>query len=201
VPITSQETITNHPTFRDITLKINRILPAILFAALMAACSQSSPPSATPFKPIATLQDIMQSIIDPNVDFVWNAVSSVSTAEGTQEHRPETDEEWQQIRQHTLALAEAGNLLLIENRLVAHQSTNTSSGGAELSSQDIQKLIESNREDYLKRINSLQNATELLLAAIDKKNADELEKAGGDVEHACEQCHSQFWYPNDKRPK
>jgi hypothetical protein len=116
VPITSQETITNHPTFRDITLKINRILPAILFAALMAACSQSSPPSATPFKPIATLQDIMQSIIDPNVDFVWNAVSSVSTAEGTQEHRPETDEEWQQIRQHTLALAEAGNLLLIENR-------------------------------------------------------------------------------------
>ncbi|WP_347989030.1 cytochrome c [Methylomonas sp. AM2-LC] len=201
MPIISQETITNLPTFRDITLKIKQIFPAIPFAALLAACSQSSPPSATLFKPIATLQDIMQSIIDPNVDFVWNAVSSVSTAEGTQEHRPETDEEWEQLRQHALTLAEAGNLLLIENRIVAHQNANTSSGGAELNSQDIQKLIESNREDYVQRVHSLQNATELVLAAIDKKNADELEKAGGDVEHACEQCHSQFWYPNDKRPK
>ena len=143
----------------------------------------------------------MQSIIDPNVDYVWNAVSSVSTAEGTEERRPETDEEWNEIRQHALALAEAGNLLLIENRPIAHQNANTSSGGAELSPQDIQKIIDSNREDYMQRVHSLQDAAELLLAAIDKKNADELEKAGGDVEHACEQCHSQFWYPNDSRPK
>jgi hypothetical protein len=40
-----------------------------------------------------------------------------------------------------------------------------------------------------------------LIAAIDTKNVEALEQAGGEVEQACEQCHSQFWYPGDNRPK
>jgi len=185
-------------------LKTNHVFLLILMALLLAACSQPSPPPeppATPFKPTATLQDIMLSIIDPNIDYVWNAVSSVSTATGTEERRPETDEDWKLLRQHALAVAEAGNLLLIENRPVANQNANTSSGGAELNSQEIQKLIAANRTEYVQRAYALHDAAELLLVAIDKKSVDELEKAGGDVEHACEQCHSQFWYPNDNRPK
>jgi len=185
-------------------LKITRVFPSILLTPLLFACSQPASPPEPPaalFKPTATLQDIMLSIIDPNIDYVWNAVSSVSTATGTEERRPETDEDWKLLRQHALAVAEAGNLLLIENRPVASANANTSSGGAELSSQDIQKLIAANRADYVQRAHALHDAAELLLAAIDKKSADELEKAGGDVEHACEQCHSQFWYPNDNRPK
>ncbi|MDD1622809.1 MAG: cytochrome c [Methylococcaceae bacterium] len=185
-------------------MKTNHVFLLILMALLLAACSQPSPPPeppATPFKPTATLQDIMLSIIDPNIDYVWNAVSSVSTATGTEERRPETDEDWKLLRQHALAVAEAGNLLLIENRPVANQNANTSSGGAELNSQEIQKLIAANRTEYVQRAYALHDAAELLLVAIDKKSVDELEKAGGDVEHACEQCHSQFWYPNDNRPK
>jgi hypothetical protein len=27
----------------------------------------------------------------------------------------------------------------------------------------------------------------------------EIVETGDEVEHACEQCHSQFWYPGDKR--
>jgi cytochrome c556 len=39
-----------------------------------------------------------------------------------------------------------------------------------------------------------------VIAAIDKKDPEELIRTGGLVEQACEQCHSQYWYPNDKRP-
>lgn len=185
-------------------MNISRLFAVMLLGPVLAGCTQSaSAPatSVTPFKPTATLQDIMLSIIDPNIDYVWNAVSSVSTASGTEERRPQTDEDWKLLRQHALAVAEAGNLLLIENRPIAAQDANTSSGGAELNSQEIQKLITANREEYVQRAYALHDAAELLLVAIDKKNVEELEKAGGDVEHACEQCHSQFWYPNDNRPK
>jgi cytochrome c556 len=44
-------------------------------------------------------------------------------------------------------------------------------------------------------------AAQQLIAAIDAKNVEDLERAGGEVEQACEQCHSQFWYPGDSRPK
>lgn len=169
----------------------------------MTACNSAATETkpTSPFKPVATLQDIMTSIIDPNIDFVWNSVSSVNTANGTEERQPQTDEDWLILRQHALAVAEAGNLLLIEDRPIAATSANTSSGGAELNPADIKALIAANRNEYVNRVHGLQTAAQGLVAAIDAKNVEELEKAGGEVEQACEQCHSQFWYPGDNRPK
>ncbi|PKM37299.1 MAG: hypothetical protein CVV06_06625 [Gammaproteobacteria bacterium HGW-Gammaproteobacteria-10] len=143
----------------------------------------------------------MLSIIDPNVDYVWNSVATISTREGIEERRPQTDDDWQLVRQHALTLVEASNLLLIEGRKVAVQGASTSIDPVELSPQDIQRLIDANRSDYVKRAHSLHNAAQLFLAAIDKKDVDELVQAGGVVEQACEGCHSQFWYPNDNKPQ
>jgi hypothetical protein len=196
-----------------------RLLPALLFAhpwrlplrklptslallapLLLPACSHH-PKDGKLFRPSATLQEIMASIIDPNIDAVWNAVSTVTTAKGTEERRPHTDEEWKTLRNHALAVAEAGNLLVIKGREVARKGQSTSSGGAELNPDDIRKGIEANRHDFVKRAHEFRDAALLLVAAIDRKNPDQLVEAGGAVERACEQCHSQFWYPNDKRPK
>lgn len=171
---------------------------------LLAACNDpaaQSPPPPAPFSPVATLQDIMTSVIDPNIDFVWNAVSTVSTASGTEERRPQTDEDWLALRQHALIVAEAANLLLVENRPIAAANATTSSGDAELTPAAIKTLVAERRDEFVARSRDLQVAALGLIRAIDAKNADELEKAGGEVEHACEQCHSQFWYPGDQRPK
>ncbi|MGZ0079504.1 cytochrome c [Methylomonas sp. YC3] len=170
----------------------------------MMACNPATTEPAAPpipFKPVATLQEVMTSIIDPNIDVVWNSVSSVSTATGTEERQPRTDEDWRLLRQHALAVTEAANLLLIEDRPVAAANSVTSSGGAELTPAAIKTLITEHRQEFVKRSQSLQSAAQGLLVAIDAKNVEELEKAGGEVEQACEQCHSQFWYPGDARPK
>ncbi len=66
--------------------------------------------------------------------------------------------------------------------------------------QDVQKLIETHRGDFINHAHALQEGAKLMLAAIDARNPEELARVGGIVDHACEQCHSQFWYPNDKRP-
>ncbi len=173
-------------------------------ASLLMACDPvTTEPAAPPipFKPVATLQEIMTSIIDPNIDFVWNSVSSVSTASGTEERQPQTDEDWRLLRQHALSVVEAANLLLIENRPIAAANAVTSSGGAELTPAAIKTLIAEHRQEFVQRAQSLQSTAQGLLVAIDAKNVEELEIAGGEVEQACEQCHSQFWYPGDVRPK
>ena len=175
------------------------LIPVAISTVLLSACLPETPVSK--FNPVATFPEIMVDIIDPNIDFVWNSVATVSTTSGVEERKPVTDEEWKIVRQHALTVLEAGNLLLVENRPIAKPGASTSQTPVELNPEDIQKAIDSHREDFTNRVHALQAAVQLSLAAIDTRNVEELEKAGGAIDQACEQCHIQFWYPNDKRPK
>lgn len=152
------------------------------------------------YKPVATLQELMVSIVDPNIDPIWNSVSTVITKAGTEEKRPKTDEEWQILKNHALALIEVSNLLVMEGRQVAAPGASTSTTSAESSPEVIQKTINANRDDFVKRAHALQDSAKLALTAINAKNPEELTTVGGIIDHACEQCHKQFWYPNDKAP-
>ena len=84
---------------------------------------------------------------------------------------------------------------------IAVAGATTSSGGAELNSEAIKTLIAGNRTAYIKHIHELQEAAQGLLVSIDAKDVEGLVDAGGKVEQVCEQCHSQFWYPGDNKPK
>lgn len=185
---------------------ISTLLTSLIL--LLGGCGQhdaSPPPKAevkteSPFKPVATLQELMVSVIDPNIDPIWNAVSTVNTQAGSVDKVPQTDEEWTQLRHHAITLIEVSNLLAIEGRPIAAQGLSTSSSPAELSPAEIQKNIAAKRTDFNNHARAFQNASQLLLKAIDAKNAEDLVQVGGLVDQVCEQCHKQFWYPNDKLP-
>lgn len=149
----------------------------------------------------ATLQEIMLYVIDPNVDALWNAVTTTVTKEGVVEKRPETEEEWIKLKGHAITLQEAGHLLLLKGRKVAAEGVSTSIHPVELSPAEIEKLIEANKKDFNKRAENLNRVASLAIKAIDARDAVALEKVGGQIEHACESCHSTFWYPNDQVPK
>jgi cytochrome c556 len=183
---------------RNYQLKPTVMILSALIA--LSACGHPTEKAAPPFKPTASVQEIMQSIIDPNADDVWNSVSTVVTSSGTEERTPKSDEEWQAVRKHAITLAEAANLLLIEGRPVAHAGASTSSVDAELSAEQIQKLIDKNRDKFNTFAVALHAATSDAISAIDSKNTEELVRVGGKIDQVCESCHSTFWYPNDKRP-
>ena len=182
------------------------VMAMLSVVATVTGCSKQSE-AVTPaaaaaqrFRPVATVQDIMQSIIDPNIDPVWDSVATISTTKGTIEKAPKTDAEWKAVRQHALVVVEASNLLLIEGRQVATPGASTSTSAVELSPAEVQKGIALHRADFDKNANALHDAAVQVLQAIDAKRADQLVDAGGRVDQACESCHAQFWYPNDKRP-
>jgi hypothetical protein len=151
---------------------------------------------APPFKPTATIQQIMSSIVDPNIDFVWNSVATISTKDGVEEKSPHTDEEWAEVKKHALTVLEASNLLIIDGRKVAEDWANTSStGSTELKSKDIEKLIKTHKSEFNQRALGLHESMQLVVNAIDKKDTEELIRTGGLVDRACENCHLKFWYP------
>ncbi len=181
-------------------MKNNLIVALALIAFGFIACEKKAEPprEESPFKPTATIQELMLSVVDPNVDPIWESIQTISTADGVEEKHPQTDEEWATLKNHAITLREVSNLLIIEGRKVA--TSNTSTVAAELSPDEIEKLIAANRPAFIKNAQDLHEAVTQAIVAIDAKDVAALEATGGVIDQTCEACHMQFWYPGDKRP-
>ena len=71
----------------------------LLMALAVAACGGA--PSAT-YQSTATVEELMQIMIDPSADAVWDAVVTEATADGIIEIRPETQADWNRLRHLSL---------------------------------------------------------------------------------------------------
>jgi hypothetical protein len=149
----------------------------------------------------ATIKDIMDSMVNPSGEFVFDAVYQISDEHGIHEKAPQTDAEWEAIRQHVVLLLEAPNLLVMPGRKVAPPHVTSQNPGIELEPVQIQKLIDDNRLVFIRRARGLQDAATLVMKAVDAKNKDALFQAEDGLDKACESCHIHYWYPNDKRAR
>jgi len=174
---------------------------AVLAAAsLLAGCAapapEQPPPADSPYRPVATIREVMNSVIDPSIDEVWNAVRSVVDDGTLTDHAPATDEDWAAVRRHALIVSEAANLLMMHDRPVAPPGAPSLAPGIELTPEEIRALIDKNPEGWNFYVQQLQDSLTPALAAIDAKNSQALFDAGEKIDTTCENCHSVFWYPN-----
>jgi hypothetical protein len=129
-----------------------------------AACGGPAPP---PFKPVVDTKLLMQSVVDPNADFVWDAVKIIETKEGTQDIRPKTDAEWIAVRNAAVAVAESGNLLMMVPR--------AKNGG-----------------EWMQLAQDMIKTGEEAIRAAEAKNAEKLFTVGGDIYESCSNCHRKY---------
>jgi len=165
---------------------------------IVVACNRPQPPPApapSPYHLTATIKDIMDSMVDPSADTLWESVATIVSAKGTEERRPKTDEDWANVRRAAIRLIEGPNLLMMEGRHVAKPGEKSENPGIELEPQQMEDLINKDRESFVKLAHALQEAGTVALAAIDAKNAEGLLDAGETIDTACENCHLKYWYP------
>jgi hypothetical protein len=166
----------------------------------ISACNRTKPTPLPEYAPTATIKDLMLSIVDPSADVVWLSVTTVASAEGTVETAPKTDEDWKKVRQGAIALTEAANLLMMPGRHVAGPGEKSETPGIELEPLEMEALIDKDRASWIMRARGLHDAGLEVLQAIDAKDAKKVFEIGEHIERACESCHSQYWYPNEKIP-
>ena len=141
------------------------LILAASVSVLASACT--SAPAPPPIKPVADNKLLMQAVVDPMADVVWDSVKTINTAKRKDDIRPRTEEEWTAVRNAAVALTESGNLLMLVPR--------AKDGG-----------------EWMKRSQELINTGEAAIRAIDAKNADRLFTVGGDIYEACSSCHRQY---------
>jgi hypothetical protein len=178
--------------------------------AVAVACRGSeTPPPEEPAKtaaparmPDATIKDLMQTVIDPAADGVWFAVKSETTREGTViDTAPKNEQEWQNVRRAAMTLIDGADLLMMPGRRVARTEEKSDVPGVELEPEQIEKNINADRATWNMRAQALQDATRDVLAAIDARDPKKVFDLGDEIDAACENCHTHFWYPNEKIPE
>ncbi len=156
-----------------------------------AACSRSPAPE---FQPTATVKDIMDSVVDPNADAIWDSVEIVATLQGTEEKAPTTDEDWKNLRRHAISLLEASNLLLVPGRRVARPGEKAEDERVDLKPEEIEDRVKNDPRAWTNGAHELHAATLESLHAIEARDVKALLNAGDVLDQACETCHRRYWY-------
>ncbi len=190
------------------SLPITRVALIATLSLGIVACSQNpAPPAASaaqemPYKPDASIQDLMENVVDHNADILWESVAVISTEKGVEERQPRTDAEWAAVRAGAIALSEATNLLMIPGRRVVHEGKTLQDSEVEgiLKADQIQSLIDGDRLKFASKALALHQAALAAVEAIDAKDPLKLSDVGGAIDEACEQCHTTYWYPDEKKP-
>lgn len=172
---------------------MRHLLTALISLGLFSsgACSRASSPE---FQPTATVKDIMDSIVDPNADFVWDSVEVVVTLQGTEEKAPKTDEDWKALRRHAISLLEASNLLLVPGRRIARPGEKAEDERVDLQPEEIEARVNQDKAAWTAGAHELHDATLESLNAIEARDVKGLLNAGDVLDQACETCHRKYWY-------
>jgi hypothetical protein len=185
---------------------VRRGIVVLVVIASSAGCQAPPAPAAPanpPFRGTSTIRELMQSMIAPSAQGLWDSVGRVSDAKGTRDIEPRSDEEWAAVRRHAISLMESTNLLLIPGRHVARDGQQTLRAeeavpGSELPPAEIEKQITQKWVLWTAMAHTLHRSAASMLDAIDKKDVARLESTGSDLDGVCESCHLTFWYPQPR---
>jgi len=136
-------------------------------AAPQPSAAAPPPATATPFNPVMTVLELMQAIVVPAAETYWSSVQVTVDADGEHEFYPENDAEWTAVRHAALAIAESGNLLMLEPRAV-------DKGPWQLFSRE------------------LIDAGVAAAAAAEAHDVDAVFAAGEEVYNVCSACHMRY---------
>jgi hypothetical protein len=176
----------------------------LLLVAVFALQLCSSPPAASPpagdVQAVVSIKELMENVVDPIADRVFDAVAVDVTEKGVVEHRPTTDEDWASVRQGAVTLAESSNLLKMPRAVApaGEPARQNDPNGPELAPAEIQKHIDADRALWNRHADDLRSEGLKILEIVEARDTDKLFQAGSELDAVCENCHLEYWYPGDR---
>jgi len=176
------------------------VVVAVVTAAVTTAVTRryTAPASAPALQtPNATVQEIMEGLVDPSSKVIFESVGVVSNASGTTELAPQSPEQWAHVERSAMMLAEAANLLALDGRHVERPGAEPDAGhesSPELPPEQIEARINSDRAAWLKHADALRAIATHARDVATTRNVQGLFDVGAELDVACENCHQAYWY-------
>ena len=123
------------------------------------------------YQPVATVEQIMETSVEPVSNAVFDAAVWVN---GVQVGGPKTDDEWKMVKANALMLVETGNLLMMGSRA-------------------------KDQAGWITRTQAMMDAGYEAAKAADAKNTQAVFNAGTKIYQSCTGCHLQY-IPNLNAP-
>jgi hypothetical protein len=144
-----------------------------------------------------TVQEIMDTLVDPSADALWGSVGWVESGQGSSFRQPATPQQWRQLQSHADRLI-AGAVQLGKTRHVGSNGhsalADTNTPGIRTAIQ-IQHDIQSDPAKFAAAAHRLEDAARAAAGAVAARNGTGLVEAGAKIDAACEACHAAYWYP------
>ena len=158
-----------------------RFATGLAMAVLLAAsCSQKAPgaadagkpaaaanPDKTPYKIDFEIKDVMDHVIDPAADSMWEKQGWDIDAKGEHPLFPTTETEWTETANHAATLAEAAQVLMLPGRAV-------------------------DNDRWVKQALKLHDAAMEEYRAIKARDTEKMFKVGSDIFIVCRDCHAMY---------
>jgi len=171
----------------------------LLIAVGNNSASQAPSQGKDIYRPVATIKDIMVTMVDPSADYMWEAISTQISPAGIVQRRPQSDKEWTELRKQTLLLIEATNLLSMPGRPVTKAGEKSKNPPIELEPEQIEVLLGRDWAGWVNLSQGLRDVAVQALVAVDARDVSGFLDAGARIDQACENCHVKYWYPSTKR--
>ena len=140
------------------------LIAGVLCAAGAACARQPDPP---PFKPAATVLQLMEGPIGHAAEVYWDSVSTIVDKDGIHEHFPQNDEEWEAVWAAGVTIGESGNLLMMSSRA-------------------------KDNAEWMRLSAALVDVGMEAAGAAEAKNPDKVLEVGEKVYNVCTECHMKY---------
>ncbi|MDX1567699.1 MAG: hypothetical protein R3223_07850 [Longimicrobiales bacterium] len=140
----------------------------ILLVGLLVLSFACAPDASDRFVMVADVQQVMTRILEPAAEQYWDAVGWIDDRdEGLTEIRPTTPEEWEAVVNAAYAVAETGNLLMMEERAVDQGS-------------------------WIRMSEEMIEAAERAIEAAEAQNEQAVFDMGAELYYSCTNCHATY---------
>ena len=175
--------------------------PSPSAASTAAPAKPAAPTLETALTPTLTVKELMEHIIDPTADAVFDAAVVDVTAKGIVETKPLTEDDWLKVERAGLLLAESVNLLKMPRRMAPPTQDTQPHKGAEpeLQPEQIQAKVDQDRARWNTFADELRDAALSSVKVARMRDFEALFTVGSEIDKACESCHLEYWYPGDRK--
>lgn len=144
--------------------KLKKISILGLSVFFMTACTKKEP---EPYVSYLSVSQLMQWVIDPAADHIWDSVAWYSTLNGERAIVPKNDQQWDELRNNAATLMEASNLLMLDARA-------------------------KDKGEWNELSRALGATAQKTLLAVEKRDTQAVFDNGTLIDAACEACHLKY---------